>query len=155
MRQIVLSGLFLFGLLTLPARPDSKIPLTYIPPKVQQALRSYVPGAQLMEACIDSDDQWGTTYEIDYFRGGHQGDIKLTERGRLLDVSEDLILAEVPRLVQRVAGNETRVGALRNASLEQDAGLLVYKIESYNGQSDAKVTLKITSDGQAIERNFD
>jgi hypothetical protein len=122
---------------------------------VQQALRSFIPGAQLMEARIDSDDQWGTTYEIEYFRGGHKGDIKLTEQGRLLDVSEDLILAEVPRLVQRVAAKETRGGAIREASLEQDSGMLVYKIESYYGQSDAKVTLKITSDGQVIERNFD
>jgi hypothetical protein len=155
MRQIVLSGVFLLGLLAFPARPDSKIPLTYIPPKVQQALRSFIPGAQLMEARIDSDDEWGTTYQIDYFRAGHKGDIKLTERGRLLDVNEDLVLAEVPRLVQRVAAKETRGGAIRNASLEQDAGLLVYNIESYYGQSDAKVTLKITSDGQVIERNFD
>jgi hypothetical protein len=155
MRRIVLSGVFLFGLLTLPARPDSKIPLTYIPPRVQQVLRSFIPGAQLMEARIDSDDQWGTTYEIDYFRAGHEGDIKLTDRGRLLDINEDLVLAEVARPVQRVAARETRGGAIRNASLEQDAGLLVYKIESSYGRSDAKVTLKIASDGQVIERNFD
>jgi uncharacterized membrane protein YkoI len=66
-----------------------------------------------------------------------------------------LILAELPRLVQGIAAKATRGGAIRNASLEKDAGLLVYKVESYHGQSDAKVTLKIASDGQVIERNFD
>ena len=60
----------------------------------------------------------GTTYEIDYFRAGHKGDIKLTERGRLLDVNEDLVLAEVPRLVQRAAERkpEAAPSAMRRSS---------------------------------------
>jgi hypothetical protein len=59
MTPIVLSEVLLLGLLALPVRPDSKIPLTYDSPKVQQALRSFIPGAQWMEARIDSDDEWG------------------------------------------------------------------------------------------------
>lgn len=134
---------------------DSQIPLTYVPKKVRAAIQEYVPGAQLTVARIDSDDTWGTKYKCEYFRAGHKGSIELAEGGQLIDVDEDLILTEVPPLIQRVAAREARGGAMRKASIEQDVGTLVYKTESFYGLTNTKVKLKITRSGEVIEREFD
>jgi hypothetical protein len=134
---------------------DSQIPLTYVPKKVRAAIQEYVPGAQLTEARIGSDDSWGTKYSCEYFRAGHKGRIELAESGHLLDVDEDLVLTEVPALIRRVAAREARGGAMRKASIEMDAGTLVYKTESFYGLTDTKVKLKITRSGEVIARDFD
>ena len=54
------------------------------------AIRGYVPGAQIVKAEIDSDDTWGRTYRCDYFRGRHKGSIKVSERGHLMDLSQEV-----------------------------------------------------------------
>ena len=61
----------------------------------------------------------------------------------------------MPRLIQRVAAKESRGGVMRKASIEQDAGHLVYKTESFYGLTDTKVKLKITQGGEVIAREFD
>jgi len=85
----------------------------------------------------------------------HKGHIEVGESGHLLDVDEDLVLTEVPALIRRVAAEEARGGAMRKASIEMDAGTLVYKTESFYGLTDTKVKLKITRSGEVIARDFD
>lgn len=152
--KILWAALLLSAVLE-PALSDSQIPLTYVPKKVRTSIQNYVPGAQLTEVRIGSDDAWGTKYDCEYFRAGHKGRIELAESGQLLDVDEDLVLTEVPRLIQRVAAKESRGGVMRKASIEQDAGHLVYKTESFYGLTDTKVKLKITQGGEVIAREFD
>lgn len=113
-RKYSWTALLLISLVGL-ALADSQIPLTYVPKKVRAAIEEYVPGAQLTEARIGSDDSWGTKYSCDYFRAGHKGHIELAESGHLLDVDEDLVLTEVPALIRRVAGKEARGGVMRKA----------------------------------------
>jgi hypothetical protein len=48
---------------------SSRIPISYIPKRTMAAIRSYVPGAEIIKAEIGSDDTWGRTYKCDYFRG--------------------------------------------------------------------------------------
>jgi hypothetical protein len=119
------------------------------------AIRSYVPGAEIVKAEIGSDDTWGRTYKCDYFRGRHKGSIKVSERGRLMDLGQEVDPGEMPRIVARVAARESRHGLIRRVSLDEDDGRLVYKVEAYYGESRAKIKLKITRGGQLLGRDFD
>jgi hypothetical protein len=145
--------LVLIALGTLPTLADSNIPLSYIPRRVVDATEGYVPGAQLLKCEIGSDDDWGNTYKCEYARRGHKGKIKVAQRGQLLDLDEDL--DQLPPNVRRVVAANARGGAIRKAKLEEDDHRLVYKVEAYYGQSDAKVKLKITRGGEVVGRDYD
>ena len=119
------------------------------------AIRGYVPGAQIVKAEIGSDDTWGRTYKCDYFRSRHKGSIKVSERGRLMDLSQEADPGEMPPTVARVAARESRHGLIRRVSLDEDDGRLVYKVEAYYGQSRAKIKLKISRTGQLLGRDCD
>jgi hypothetical protein len=134
---------------------SSKIPISYIPRRTMAAIRSYVPGARIIKAEIGSDDTWGRTYRCEYFRGHHKGSIKISERGRLMDLSQEVDPGEMPPTVARVAARESRHGLIRRVSLDEDDGRLVYKVKAYYGQSGAKIKLKITRSGQLLGRDFD
>jgi hypothetical protein len=110
---------------------------------------------QCFHSPLDSDDAWGRTYKCDYFRGRHKGSIKVSERGRLMDLSQEVDPGEMPRTVARVAARESRHGLIRRVSLDEDDGRLVYKVEAYYGESRAKIKLKITRGGQVLGRDFD
>lgn len=66
----------------------------------------------------------------------------MAEHGQLLDLDEDLDPAQIPPGVRRVVAVNARGGAVRKAKLEEDEHRLIYKIEAYYGQSNAKVKLK-------------
>jgi len=119
------------------------------------AIRGYVPGAQISKAEIGSDDSWGRTYQCEYFRGRHKGSIKVSERGRLMDLRQEVDPNEMPRMVARVASRESHGGLIRRVSLDENDGRLVYKVEAYYGRSRAKIKLKITRGGQLLGRDFD
>jgi hypothetical protein len=139
----------------LAAYADSQIPLAYVPRTVRGAIQGYVPGAELTKAEIGNDDEWGTKYRCEYYRGGHKGKIQVSERGRLLDLDEDLNPRELPPSVRRTVARESRGGVIRRAHLDEDRGHLVFSVESFYGESSAKVKLKIARDGTVIDRDFD
>jgi hypothetical protein len=154
MQPKLLCSILLLGLLQ-AALADSRIPLSYVPERVRAAIQDYVPGARLTEAKIDSDDQWGVKYKCDYLRADHKGSIEVARNGHLIDVNEDLLLTQVPPLIRRVAAKESRGGMMRKASLDEEAGRLVYRTESFYGQSEAKIKLRISRGGEVLEREFD
>ena len=131
----------------------SKIPLSYLPRNVRNAIENY--GSKITKAEIGSDDRLGTTYDCEYNRGRHKGSITVSERGRLMDLSQDLDPSELPSRIARVAERSARGGVIRKASLDEDEGRFVYKVEGYYGASSAKIKLKITRDGEVIGRDFD
>ncbi|HEY0789800.1 MAG TPA: hypothetical protein VGD78_01935 [Chthoniobacterales bacterium] len=143
------------GLTGLTAYGDSQLPLSYVPRRVRAAIQGYVPGAELTKAEIANDDEWGTKYRCEYYRGGHKGKIQVSERGRLLDVDEDLDPRQLPPSVRRAAARESRGGVIRRAHLDEDRGRMVFSVESFYGMSSAKVKLKVRRDGTVIERDFD
>jgi hypothetical protein len=149
------SVLLFIWLGALPLLADSGIPLSYIPRRVVGAIEGYVPSAQLLKCEIGSDDALGNTYKCDYFRHGHKGKIKVAQGGELLDLDEDLDPSQLPPRIHRVVNENTRGGLVRKARIEEDEHRMIYKIEAFHDQSSAKVKLKITREGQVIDRDYD
>ena len=147
------AALLLLSLASLYA--GSKIPLSYLPRNVRNAIENYVPGSEITKAEIGSDERWGTTYDCEYNRGRHKGSIRVSERGRLMDLSQDLNPSELSSRIAGVPKREARGGVIRKASLDEDEGRFVYKVEAYYGASSAKIKLKITRGGEVIGRDFD
>ncbi|MBV9491313.1 MAG: hypothetical protein JO069_16560 [Verrucomicrobia bacterium] len=147
--------LFLAALMAVNAWADSTIPLDYIPPRVRRAVQRFVPGARPVKAEIANDEDWGPKYKIEYLREGHTGKIQVSERGRLLDVDEDINSDQVPPYIRRIAGRESRGGFFRKGHLEERRGQLVYKLEYSFGESNAKVELTIAQDGTLLDRDYD
>lgn len=79
----------------------------------------------------------------------------LSDESGVLDVNEDLDPAQVPPGIRRVVAINARGGAIRKAKLEEDDHRLIYKVEAYYGQSNAKVKLKITRGGEVVGRDYD
>jgi hypothetical protein len=149
-------SVLLFLLLgALPLLADSNIPLAYIPRKVVGTIEDFVPGAQLLKCEIGSDDDWGNTYKCDYLRHGHKGKIKVSQGRMLLDLDEDLDPSQLPPRIRRVVSENTRGGLIRKARVEEDEHHMIYKIDAFYGQSSAKVKLKITRQGEVIDRDYD
>jgi hypothetical protein len=155
MRRFYLPAILLLISFTGSVYASSKIPVSYIPRHVRNAIESYVPGAEITKAQIGSDDRWGTTYDCEYIRGRHKGSITVSEHGRLTDLSQELDPAELPSRIARLAEREARGGTIRKTSLDEDRGRFVYKVEANYGRSSAKIKLKITRSGDVVERNFD
>jgi hypothetical protein len=155
MRPFCFSAALMLLSLASSVYAGSKIPLSYLPRNVRNAIENYVPGSEITKAEIGSDDRWGTTYDCEYNRGRHKGSITVSERGRLMDLSQDLDPSELPSRIAGVAKREARGGVIRKASLDEDEGRLVYKVEAYYGASSAKIKLKITRGGEVIGRDFD
>ncbi len=137
------------------AHGSENIPFEHVPKNVRLAIQDYVPGATIGKTEIDSDETWGTAFESHYFRGRHEGKIKVAANGELLNVEQDVDSDEIPSKVRRTVIREARGGLIRKAELKQYAGRLAYKVEAYYGTSDSKVRVTVTRSGTVLDIDFD
>jgi hypothetical protein len=80
---------------------SDKIAISAVPSRVRAAVQYFAPGAQLIEAKVSEDRAYRKVYNCTYFRNVHLGTIKLSYRGQLLDIDENLVVEDVPPAVQK------------------------------------------------------
>jgi hypothetical protein len=132
---------------------SDKIPISAVPNRVRAAVQYYAPGAQLIEAKVNQDRVYQRVYNCTYFRNVHLGSIKLTYRGQLLDIEENLVIEDVPLRVQKAIRRETKGGLIRKIKLDALYGHEVYRVKSYYGDStNIEISLILTRTGRVVER---
>jgi hypothetical protein len=130
-----------------------RIPNSAVPRRVREAIQIYAPGAQLIEARYSDDRLYRTVYTCTYFRNLHLGTIKLTYKGQLLDIDENLVIDDVPPAVRKVIRRETKGGLIKSIRLDALYGRVVYRVKAYYGNStNVQISLTITSSGHIVER---
>jgi hypothetical protein len=136
------------------APASDKIPISAVPKRVRAAVQYYAPGAQLIEAKVNKDRLYRKVYDCTYFRNVHLGWIKLSYRGQLLDIDENLVVEDVPPAVQRTIRTEIKGGLIKKIKLDALYGREVYRVKSYYGNStNIEISLTITRSGRIVERN--
>src|ERR1700760_39292 len=113
------------------AHASDKIAISAVPSRVRAAVQYFAPGAQLIEAKVSDDRAYRKVYNCTYFRNVHLGTIKLTYRGQLLDIDENLVIEDVPPAVQKTIRKETKGGLIKKIRLDALYGRAVYRGRSY------------------------
>jgi hypothetical protein len=81
------------------------------------------------------------------------GTIKLTYKGQLLDIDENLVIDDVPANVRNVIRRETKGGLIKSIRLDALYGRVVYRVKAYYGNStNIQISLTIASSGHIVER---
>ena len=150
-KNIVLAVLLLSAWIS--AQASDKIPISAVPTRVRDAIRDYVPGAQLIEARVSPDNQYKKIYACTYFRNVHLGNIKLGAHGQLLEINEDLVIDDLPASVRRKILSETKGGLIKKIRLDAIYGHAVYRVKAYYGKStNIEISLVLTRTGRIVER---
>src|SRR6478752_6902669 len=132
---------------------SDKIPISAVPSRVRAAVQYFAPDAQLIEAKVSEDRVYRRVYNCTYFRNVHLGTIKLTYRGQLLDIDENLVIEDVPLAVQKTIRKETKGGLIKKIRLDALYGRAVYRVKSYYGDStNIEISLTITRSGRIVQR---
>ncbi len=135
------------------AHASDKIPISAVPSRVRAAVQYNAPDAQLIEAKVSEDRVYRKVYNCTYFRNVHLGYIKLSYRGQLLDIDENLTIEDVPPAVQKTIRAETKQGLIKRIKLDALYGREVYRVKSYYGNStNIEVSLTLTRSGRVVER---
>ena len=83
-----ISCLTLTFIIAAPVWADEDIPLDQVPDAAIQAVRTEIPGINITEASIESENEM-TVYELEGTADGMEYEIEVTADGRILEVEED------------------------------------------------------------------
>ena len=71
-----------------PVWADEDIPLDQVPDAAIQAVRTEIPGINITEASIESENEM-TVYELEGTADGNEYEVEVTADGRILEIEDD------------------------------------------------------------------
>ena len=132
------------------ADDEEKVPIDKLPKAVTDAIKDKYPGAELVSATKDTDDD-GVTYDVTIKYKKQELDVTLTPEGKIVQVEREIEVKEVPKVVHDAVKKKYPGSTIKGASeISKDDKVAEYELEIVTKD---KKTLDVTfdKDGKFIE----
>jgi len=111
------------------ADDEEKVPLDKLPKAVADAIKDKYPGAELVSATKDTDDD-GVTYDVTIKYKKQELDVTLTPEGKIVQVEREIEVKEVPKVVMDAVKKKYPKATFKGASeITKDDKVAEYELD--------------------------
>src|SRR4051794_7407121 len=109
--KTILLGSILTLIAVVPMRAaEEELPLTKLPPNVQEAIKTLVGKGQITKTVKEKGDAGGTIYEVSYTLNNRKYEAEISPEAKVLVVDQQITIGEAPKAVQKVIEEKTAGG---------------------------------------------
>lgn len=139
-----------FGFLVSPVFGNGqshKVPLGKLPEAVRKTVEEQAKGGKI-RVVVSEVEEGKTVYEAELVVNGRKRDVQIDETGTVLEVEEEIPVAELPEKVKTAAMKAGRI--LKAESISRDGKIRFYEIDV---KADGKKSeIKLSPEGERVEK---
>jgi Putative beta-lactamase-inhibitor-like, PepSY-like len=129
---------------------EEKVPIDKLPKAVTDALKEKFPGAELLSATKDTDDD-GVTYDVTIKYKKQELDVTLTPEGKIVEIEREIEVKEVPKVVMDAVKKKYPKATFKGASeITKDDKVAEYQLDLVT-MDKKRLYVTFDKDGKFIE----